>query len=71
MEKIVSREEAKDLVRPLKKARKFVLYGTIPTDPIEIHLSAHNIILHRQVERLSAKVLEKKGKKTVDPKGSL
>lgn len=70
MGKSVTIKEAQILAKPLKKARKFILTGKIPSAPTEIYLTAQNILLQRQVEKLSAGLLKSQRKQALDPSNS-
>lgn len=49
---VLSTEEAGSLVKPLEKARDFILSGTIPDSPLAIQQSAELFLLRKKIETL-------------------
>ncbi len=62
MQRVLSAHEARIIVKPLKKAKKFLLEGGIPRTPAAIHNCAVNVLLRNRLDKLekklSAKVLK-------------
>jgi hypothetical protein len=52
MKQVLSDDDIKVIVRPLKKARKFVLYGKIPVTPASIYNCIKTVLLNREVASL-------------------